>query len=291
MEPSPASSFRAAWEDHRPYLLALAAGMLGRPSDAEDVVQEAFARLAAAPPGSVDDARGWLVVVTRRLCLDRLRLADTRRTVATPEPPEVAGSVDPADRLTLDDEVRQALGVVIDRLSPAERTSFILHDVFGFPFAAVAEMVGRTPAACRQLARRARLSVRSGSFPAEQSVPPSPAAAASAELAARFIAVCQGGDLQSLVDLLDPDVAGLAHVVGWDPIPPVQGRTRVAARILGFFGPTAGITLEPFRLEGHAAVVARRDGQVAAVLRLDQRGGRIFHLHAIARPYPGAPAL
>lgn len=283
MEPS----FRAAWDDHRPYLLAIAAGMLGRPSDAEDVVQEAFARLAAAPPGSVEDVRGWLIVVTRRLCLDRLRLADTRRTVPTPEPPEGPGGVDPADRLTLDDEVRRALSVVIDRLSPAERTSFVLHDVFGFPFGAVAEMVGRTPTACRQLARRARLSIRSRPAEPVAAGPRSPAAAESAELAARFIAACQGGDLGRLVDLLDPGVAGLAHVIGWDPLPPVQGAGQVAARILHFFGPTAGVTLEPFALEGHPAVVARRGGEVAAVLRLDYHAGRIIHLHAIARPFPG----
>ena len=147
------------------YLFAIAAGMLGRPAEAEDVVQEAFARLAGASIDDIDNVRGWLVVVTRRLCLDRLGSADARRTIATAEPPEAAQEgVDPADRLTLDDEVRRALAVVVDRLSPAERTSFILHDIFGFPFDAVAELVGRTPAACRQSARRARLAIRSGSF-------------------------------------------------------------------------------------------------------------------------------
>ena len=156
---------RAAWKADRAYLFAIAAGMLGRPAEAEDVVQEAFARLAGASIDDINDVRGWLVVVTRRLCLDRLGSADARRTTATAEPPEAdQESTDPADRLTLDDEVRRALAVVLDRLSPAERTSFILHDIFGFPFDAVAELVGRTPAACRQLARRARLSMRTGSF-------------------------------------------------------------------------------------------------------------------------------
>jgi RNA polymerase sigma factor (sigma-70 family) len=125
---------RAAWEADRGYLFAIAAGMLGRPAEAEDVVQEAFARLAGAFVDDIGDARGWLVVVTRRLCLDRLGSAEARRTTATPELPEAAQeSVDPADRPTLDDEVRRALAVVADRLSPAERTSFILHDIFGFP--------------------------------------------------------------------------------------------------------------------------------------------------------------
>jgi len=124
---------QAAWAAHRRYVLAAAAGMLKRRDDAEDVVQEAFARLAASPD-AIDDVRGWLVVVTRRLCLDRLDLAENRRTTTTAEPPEAPGGApDPADRMMLHDEVRQALSVVVNQLSPAERTSFILHDVFGFP--------------------------------------------------------------------------------------------------------------------------------------------------------------
>lgn len=155
---------QAAWAADRRYLLAVAAGILRRQDDAEDVVQEAFARLAAASPDAIEDVRGWLVVVTRRQCLDRLDLAESRRTTATAEPPEAPdGREDPADRVMLHDEVRRAISVVIGRLSPAERTSFILHDVFGFPFDAVAGLVGRTPAACRQLARRA--ACRSGPVP------------------------------------------------------------------------------------------------------------------------------
>jgi RNA polymerase sigma-70 factor (ECF subfamily) len=259
--------------------------MLGRPTDAEDVVQEAFTRLAGASIDDIDDVRGWLVVVTRRLCLDRLGSAEARRTTATPEPPEAArGSIDPADRLTLDDEVRRALAVVIDQLSPAERTSFILHDIFGFPFDAVAELVGRTPAACRQLAWRARLSIRTGSFDTNPPEPEHQELAAS-DVAERFIAVCDGGDVRGLIDLLDPEVAGLASVMGLPPLPPFRGVNRVAERAMSFFGPSAGVSLEPFALEGRAAVVARHGSQVVAVVRLDERGGRIFRLHAIARPF------
>lgn len=280
---------QAAWEANRSYLLAIATGMLGRPADAEDVVQEAFARLSAASIGEINDVRGWLIVVTRRLCFDRLGSADARRTTATALPPEAAqeGS-DPADRITLDDEVRRALAVVIDRLSPAERTSFILHDIFGFAFDAVAELVGRTPAACRQLARRARMSMLTGSF--DTTAPPAePQPWAAADLAERFIAVCDGGDVRGLIDLLDPDVAGLATVVGLPPLRPVRGTAGVTERVLHFFGPSAGVSLEPFAVEGRAAVVARQGGQVVAVVRLDERGGRIFYLHAIARLFrPGA---
>ncbi|HEX5296910.1 MAG TPA: sigma-70 family RNA polymerase sigma factor [Streptosporangiaceae bacterium] len=280
---------QAAWKADRAYLFAIAAGMLGRPAEAEDVVQEAFARLAGACIDEIEDVRGWLVVVTRRLCLDRLGSADTRRTAVTPEPPEAAQQgADPADRLALDDEIRRALAVVVDRLSPAERTSFLLHDIFGFPFGAVAELVGRTPAACRQLARRARLSIRAGSFHA--GVPSSgPQGRVAADLAERFVSVCEGGDLRGLIDLLDPDVAGLATVLGLPPLPPARGASAVAERALFFFGPSAGVCLEPFTVEGRAAVVARRASHVLAVVRLDERAGRIFHMHAIARRFGPAP--
>ena len=280
----PDARVQAAWAAHRPYLLAIAAGMLKRQDDAEDAVQEAFARLAAASPGAVEDVRGWLVVVTRRLCLDRLDLAESRRAIATAEPPEVSGGVpDPADRTVLHDEVRQALSVVLDRLSPAERTAFVLHDVFGFPFDAVAGLVGRTPAACRQLARRARLSVGAGSSRAELAGAWSGKADA-ADLTERFIAVCEGGDVHGLIGLLDPDAAGFPVVIGVGPRPGVRGAAAVAERAMQLFGPLAGVSLRPFDLEEQAAVVVRRGQVVAAVIRLDSRGGRICHLHTFARP-------
>jgi RNA polymerase sigma-70 factor, ECF subfamily len=285
MEPPSSRDARVqtAWAADRPYLLAIAAGML-RHDDAEDVVQEAFARLAARD--DIEDVRGWLVVVTRRLCLDRLDLAESRRATVTaepPEPPEVSGGIpDPADQTLLQDEVRQALSVVVGRLSPAERTSFILHDVFGFPFDAVAGLVGRTPAACRQLARRARLSVGAGPSHAEFAGPWS--GNATPGLAERFIAVCQGGDVHGLIGLLDPEAAGFPMVIGVGPMPGVRGAAAVAERALHLFGPSAGVSLRPFDLEGRAAVVVRQGDEVMGVLRLDERAGRIFHLHTFVRP-------
>ncbi len=289
MVPSRDAQVRSAWKADRGYLLAVAAGMLGRPAEAEDIVQEAFTRLAGADLDEIGDVRGWLVVVARRLCLDRLGSAEARRTTVTQELPDTGQrSADPADRLTLDDEVRRALAVVVDRLSPAERTSFILHDIFAFPFGAVAEITGRTPAACRQLARRARLSIRSGALRAG-APPPAAGREAAAGLADRFISVCAGGDLDGLIGLLDPRVAGLATVLGLPPLPTARGAASVAQRALFFFGPSAGVTLEPLAVEGRPGVVARRGGQVLAVVRLDERDGRICHLHAIARQFgPGA---
>jgi RNA polymerase sigma-70 factor, ECF subfamily len=294
LEPSsPEPRFQAAWDTDRWYLMAIAGGMLGGRADAEDVVQEAFTRLAAACIEDIEDVRGWLVVVTRRLCLDRLGSAGSRRTKTAANPTEdiggsdavgAAASVDPADRLTLDDDVRQALAVVIERLSPAERTSFILHDIFGFPFDAVAELVGRTPAACRQLARRARSSIRSGSFNASSAYPESRRGVA-ADLAERFITVCEGGDLRALIELLDPDVSGRGTVIGLPPLPVVRGAEAAARRVMYFLGPSAGVSLEPLDLEGTTGVVARFGGEVVAVIRLDERGGRIFHVHAMSRTF------
>ena len=183
----------------------------------------------------------------------------------------------------LHDEVAQALAVVVDRLSPAERTSFILHDVFGFPFDAVAGLVGRTPAACRQLARRARLAVGTGLFHAEVAAAWSGNTTAVG-LAQRFIAVCEGGDVHGLIGLLDREAAGFPTVIGLGPQPGVHGAVAVAERAMHYFGPAAGVSLQPFDLEGRAAVVARRGGEVVAVVRLDDREGRIYHLHTFARP-------
>src|SRR5215471_11794770 len=170
--PPPASvdpRFEALWRQDRPRMLGFARRTLGDAAEAEDVVQEAFGRLARVDLDELDDVQGWLAVVVRRLCLDRIRSARFRHEAvilgSLPDgvislPPELAP--DPADRITLDDQVQIALAVVLDRLSPAERTAFVLHDIFGFPYAAVGEVVGRSTAACRQLASRARRAIREG---------------------------------------------------------------------------------------------------------------------------------
>src|SRR5688572_4615117 len=143
------------WQAHHRYVLDVAYRMLGSVSEAEDVVQDTFARLLDEDLGEIRDVRGWLVVAVTRRCLDRLRSARSRREVYVgpwlPEPLiPPAEDADPADRVTLDDSVRMALLIVLERLSPAERAAFVLHDVFQFPFEQVAGILGRTPAACRQ---------------------------------------------------------------------------------------------------------------------------------------------
>src|ERR1700682_4846433 len=160
--------FAEAWHQHKSYLINVAYRLLGSGSEAEDMVQEAFARLLRADVDDSADLRGWLVVVVTRLCLDQLRSARARHEVdAGPSFPEplahLAGSgADPADIVTLDESVRMALLIVLERLTPAERVVFVLHDVFEYSFEEVATMGGRTPAACRQLASRARRRLRAG---------------------------------------------------------------------------------------------------------------------------------
>src|SRR5439155_8911186 len=192
------------WREHRRLLLDVAYRMLGSINDAEDVVQEAFARLMRVDLEGIDDVRAWLVVVVTRLCLDQLRSARARHEAYIgpwlPEPLiELPGAEpDPADRVTLDDSVRMALLVVLERLSPAERAAFVLHDVFGFSFEAVGTIVGRSPAAARQLASRARRHVEAETSPARFEVDPLELRRA----AERFIGAASSGDLDALLEVL-----------------------------------------------------------------------------------------
>ena len=286
-DPDTSAEFRAAWRANRGYVRTLATRTLGDPVEAEDVVQEAFDRLARVDLAELDDVRAWLAVVARRLCLDRIRSAYTRRESVTDTPAVdhdanlyAATSVDPADRVTLDDEIQVALAVVLDRLTPAERTAFVLHDVFGFPYSAVGEIVGRTSAACRQLASRARRSVRTGEVTAR---PPADTRAHRA-LAERFIAACKGGDIGALMATLDPEVDGDATLFGFGPLPSATGRPAIAQRLLGLFGPQADALLVPVSVEHDAGVIALVHRRLAAVVRLHEVDGAIVHIHAVVFP-------
>jgi RNA polymerase sigma-70 factor (ECF subfamily) len=232
-----------AYRDNRPYLVDLAFRMLGDIGSAEDVVQDAFTRLMRADVAEIEDVRGWLIVVTSRLCLDLIRSARTRRERAqdasqlesAAEPAELA---DPADRVTLDDTVRLALLVLLERLTPAERVVFVLHDVFRMPFDEVAVTVGRTAAACRQLARRARQRVAT-----EQrfDVPK----VEHREVTDRFIAACASGDLDGLLAVLAPNAWGAIDLGPETTTPVTTGADRVARNLLRFWGPPATLVSQP----------------------------------------------
>jgi RNA polymerase sigma-70 factor (ECF subfamily) len=288
-EPTPppaAPTLEAVWRAHHRYLLDVAYRMLGSVGEAEDVVQDAFARLLDVDLGEIQDVRGWLVVAVTRRCLDRLRSARSRREVYVgpwlPEPviPAAEGT-DPVDRVTLDDSVRMALLIVLAQLSPAERVAFVLHDVFQFTFEEVATIVGRSPAACRQLASRARRRVRAEPTPGRARVDP----AELTRVADRFVAAASGGDLAALLRVLDPDVVGHTDSGGLVPAPrqPIVGHERVAATLLTFLR-ASRVTLASMPVNGEPGVLAYQDGRLVAVIALEARDGLITHLHAIANP-------
>ena len=233
------AQFADSWQAHRGYLIDLAYRMLGDVGAAEDMVQEAFARLARADDDILDE-RGWLTVVTSRLCLDQIRSARARHEhpqdtalleaatpVATDRP------VDPADRITLDDQVRQALTVVLQRLGPDERVVFILHDVFATPFDTIAQTLGRPVATCRQLARRARAKITDATGTTSQPVP----FAEHRLITEKFIAACTNGDLDALLSVLHPSVWGRADFGPDSPLRPQvnHGADRVANGLMVFY--------------------------------------------------------
>jgi RNA polymerase sigma-70 factor, ECF subfamily len=175
---------------------------------------------------------------------------------------------------------------VLDALSPAERTAFVLHDVFGFPFDAVAAIVGRTPTAVRQLASRARRSVRRD---AGRDVLAGAVSPQHDLVVERFIAACEGGDIAALVAVLDPDIDGHAELIGGGTLVDAAGRPHVAQRLIGLFGPGSDAVLVPVSVEGEPAVVAYVRGQVAALVRLEEKNGVIHHLRAFVLPPASRP--
>jgi len=280
-----------AWHDHRPYLVDLAFRMLGDIGAAEDAVQDAFSRLLRVRPGEIADERGWLIVVTSRLCLDQIRSARARR-----ERPHDAQEIefvpgdqpsaprqesgDPADRVTLDDNVRLALLVVLQRLSPAERVVFVLHDIFGVPFGSIAQTVGRPVPTCRQLARRARQKIADSQGSATFEVGPSE----HRQVTEKFIAACANGDLDGLLQVLAPDAWG--EFDGGPDDPRARGVTRgavqVARRLLYFWGP--GTTLVTHPVAGQPALLGFVDRVLAGVLVFTMRDGKIQAVHVIGDP-------
>jgi RNA polymerase sigma-70 factor (ECF subfamily) len=270
------------WKAHRRRMLDLAFRMLLDLGDAEDAVQEAFSRLARADIAAIDDPEGWLVVVTSRLALDRLR---TRRRHPTDvldvvDEPFDLHATDPSNQVTLVDNVTLAMHALLERLSPAERTSFVLHDVFQYPFDDIANIVGRSPESCRQLASRARRTLRTESATGRVPVD----TAVQRQLSERFIEVCSGGDLDGLLALLDPSVEGTG-----DTVPAVLvGSAAVAPGILRYLGPPASPMLLHLPIGDRIGIVAMRDHRVLALVLLTIESGLVVHVDALAGAGPRA---
>lgn len=277
------------WHNHRRRLLDIGYRMLGSLADAEDVTSEAYTRLVSTDIDDIDDVAGWLITVTGRICLDRLRAHESsRRAYVGPWLPEPIltganpAAVDPADRITLDDSVRMALLVVLEQLSPAERTSFVLHDLFGVEFDEVGEIVGRSSAACRQLASRARRRIQSDPETPRTSID----RAELADVAERFAQACREGAVQPLLEALDPNVIGDFDSGGTVPGAPLKALdgAQAVARVLVHSFAKPGFTFEVEDVNGDPGVVVRLQGALAAVIALGVYDHQIDVIHAIGNP-------
>lgn len=281
----PAPDAAALWRRHRTRVMDVAYRLLGSITDTEDIAQEAYLRLERQDLARLDDVEAWLVTVTSRLCLDQLRSARvTRRAYVGPWLPEplvvLPGSdPDPADRITLDDSVRLALLVVLERLSPAQRTAYVLHDVFGVPYDEIGRIVGRSPAACRQLASRARRRVRDGQrFSVERDE--------LRRVVEEFRRACAAGDVEALAATLDPDVTGefdSGGLLPGAPTAPVAGSASVAELLLGFLE-TRPVRFVVAEVNGEPGVVVVLGERVVTTLVLRVAEGRVDHIHAVGNP-------
>jgi RNA polymerase sigma-70 factor, ECF subfamily len=271
------------FEEQRRRLVRVAYATLGSLADAEDCVQEAWLRLRrASERDEIRDVPAWLTTTVSRLALDTLGSARARREQYVgdwlPEPIVEDMDSDPADRVTLDESVSMALLLVLDRLSAAERTAFLLHDVFSLPFDEIAGIVGRSPAAVRQLASRARRHVESG----RPKLPPT--SVQQREVVAAFIAACQAGDLERLVGLLDPDVTWRGDGGGKVPTFPVRHGVDEVARqlLLVFQQPPRAFSMA--LVNGAPGAVIRDAYGYLTVMSFTIDGGRIVAMDAIRNP-------
>ena len=285
--PNSDESVAAAWQAHRRRVLDVCYRMLGTLADAEDAVQETYVRLTRHGTDDIDDITGWLVTVAGRVCLDRLRADTVRRSYVGPWLPEPVietsrTDLDPADRVTLDDTVRIALLVVMERLSPAERAAFVLHDVFGLTFDQVAETVGRTPAACRKLASRARTTIRNDPEPRFDVDP-----ADARHVAERFAGACASGDLEALLAVLDPDVVGEFDSGGripGAPLGPLVGASAVAVTLARAFTDSSA-TFTTVDVNGQPGIVVELHGRTMAVIAVETDGRSVRAIRAIGNPH------
>ncbi|GAA4531984.1 MULTISPECIES: RNA polymerase sigma factor SigJ [Nonomuraea] len=287
----------SALMSERRQLINLAYRLLGSLAEAEDVVQETYARwyaMSRQQQDAIESPGAWLTRVAGRICLDVLGSARARRERYVgewiPEPlPErtewISGrpggaTVDPADRVTLDESVNMAFMVVLESMTPAERVSFILHDVFCHSFAEVAEIVGRTPAACRQLASSARRRIRESRSPASPT-------AQQAGIVKDFKQAWEAKDIDALIRLLDPDATAIADGGGLATtfLHPIEGGGQVARALVEIADQKPGdVTILERTVNGQPGLVAQQNGVTVTVFAFEVAGDRIKRIWAVRNP-------
>lgn len=265
------------FEAERSRLTALAGGILGSTGDAEDVVQEAWLRFSRAE--RVDDPPAWLTTVVTRLCLDRLRMWRSRSSAeakATANPVAGSDAEDPEADAVLAERVSGAMKLVVDALVPAERAAFILHDVFGYPFAEISAVLGRSDAAVRKLASRARRKLQGAPEPAAERA----AAEENRRVVDAFLAAARGGKVAELVALLAPDVVMHADLAGqgMGTEPVYSGAAAVAERFNG----ARGAHLVVIDGDPGAAWIVRGEPRVAFLIHV--AAGLVRAIELIADP-------
>ncbi len=266
------------FEEHRTHLRSVAYRMLGSLSEVDDAVQEAWLRLSRADTAGIDNLGGWLTTVVARVCLDMLRSRQSRREEPfTPDAPEPvatgARGSSPEQEALLADSVGVALLVVLDRLTPAERLAFVLHDMFAVPFEEIAPIVGRSAEAARQLASRARRRVRGGAAPGPDLV-------RQREVVEAFMAALRGGDFEGLLAVLDPDLVVRADMPG---APSEIRGAAVWAKGAVAFGHMARL-VRPALVNGAIGLVMAPRGRLVRALRFTIANGTITEIEVIGDP-------
>jgi RNA polymerase sigma factor (sigma-70 family) len=280
----------------RRQLINLAYRLLGSLAEAEDAVQETYARwyaMSRQQREAIESPGAWLTTVASRICLDLLGSARARRERYVgewlPEPLPERGewstgrlsgtSADPADRITLDESVSMAFLVVLESMTPAERVAFILHDVFGYSFAEVAGIVGRTPAACRQLASSARRRIRA-------SQPPASPAARQARIVRNFKKAWEAKDIKALIALLDPGATATADSGGLVPaqLRPIEGAQQIVRYAADLADWAPDLTLLERTVNGQPGLVAQQNGITVTVFAFEVAGDKIKHIWAVRNP-------
>ena len=276
----------ARFEEHRARLRAVAFRMLGSLSEADDAVQEAWLRLSASDTSGIENLKGWLTTVVARLCLDVLRSRSSRREepleARVPDPIiDREGAIDPEHEALLADSVGLALLVILEKLAPAERLALVLHDMFGMPFDDIAAILGRSTAASRQLASRARRRVQGAAAAPDVDL------TGQREIVSAFIAAARSGDLDGLLAVLDPNVVLRADrgTLPSGASKVIRGSRAVAGQALNSSRATRDdVSVKGALVNGAAGVVVFAGGEPFSVMGFTVAGGKIIAIDVLADP-------